>query len=479
MQYCINLKVPSATLLLLLLLAGPERALAASAGTKAQCKQWACTCQGFSDLYRTRTHQWVNAPKEPENIRHWWVSRRCETSPRDDEQTAAGGSRQGGSGGGGGGDGPGARGGDSPEQANVTTTLANDTIISFRSQAAERSCAPWYCTCQGFSQLYDTQPGRWGTSPPTLREWWLTEGCNTRPRNAAELQSLLKAAAAKVNRIEGQMQNTVAALKAMEKTITGEAQRGVLERRELAALARRDDADAWLSHLRRERGLLPLCNATSLPALLRMVVPSTHAVLDEQQLSALDDKMSVHRAISWGELGPNGRDTILRAPEADAIGETAPGETGPLRSWLGNIKWSVKSMNHELLTSQLGNQAGCLSSTFIGRPIRFPHHVQHDIRPVAGLIKALHGRTLCFAGDSVDLQIYWATLHAAHRLLDNGTSACEGPVKAVVSKSVRLDEGCTRARRILPGWRSLKDVDETTVTGEGGSVLARFRFFKF
>jgi hypothetical protein len=66
------------------------RALPAGVGfvSEGSCDEWACTCQGMSDVYGTThaTKFWGSAST---SAREWWIARKCETAPKRAAITAA------------------------------------------------------------------------------------------------------------------------------------------------------------------------------------------------------------------------------------------------------------------------------------------------------------------------------------------------------------------------------------------------------
>lgn len=57
-------------------------------------------------------------------------------------------------------------------------TPADDSVISYFS-----SCNDWSCTCQGFSNMFGTGPGRWGSAKgdSDATSFWVSHKCSTRP----------------------------------------------------------------------------------------------------------------------------------------------------------------------------------------------------------------------------------------------------------------------------------------------------------
>ena len=54
-------------------------------------------------------------------------------------------------------------------------------------EGAARVCSAWDCTCQGFSNVFDTWPFHWGLAPRTgeQRQWWMDHKCDTAPASFA------------------------------------------------------------------------------------------------------------------------------------------------------------------------------------------------------------------------------------------------------------------------------------------------------
>jgi hypothetical protein len=102
-----------------------------------KCSDWGCTCQGFSDKFRTGHNKgWGHSPND--GTRKWWTDNRCTTTPSTEE---------------------------SP-------------------------CKRWGCTCQGMSDLYGVSHNiTWGDADDNhiARKWWLTNGCKTKPDFNGEL----------------------------------------------------------------------------------------------------------------------------------------------------------------------------------------------------------------------------------------------------------------------------------------------------
>jgi hypothetical protein len=130
----------------------------------------------------------------------------------------------------------------------------------------------------------------------------------------------------------------------------------------------------------------------------------------------LEQKMALHKSISWAPIAGTDALAMLRPKELRLIGQTP-----------ANIsKWKkCDKSTHDMPTAHIGDQCGCGSTEFTNRPIQYPHRVLRDNRPAAKLVRALHGRTLCLVGDSFDKQIFFSLRNALERLKDNGTTACD------------------------------------------------------
>lgn len=102
-----------------------------------KCSDWGCTCQGFSDKFRTGHNQgWGHCPTD--GTGQWWIDHGCTTTPSIEE---------------------------SP-------------------------CKPWGCTCQGMSDLYGTWHNvTWGDAlyDHIAQQWWGVNSCNTKPDMDGEL----------------------------------------------------------------------------------------------------------------------------------------------------------------------------------------------------------------------------------------------------------------------------------------------------
>jgi hypothetical protein len=96
-----------------------------------KCTEWGCTCQGFSDKFRTGHNQgWGHCPND--GTGQWWINNKCTTVPITEETP----------------------------------------------------CNPWGCTCQGMSDLYGTWAGKsWGDAlnDHLAQKWWVDNKCNTKP----------------------------------------------------------------------------------------------------------------------------------------------------------------------------------------------------------------------------------------------------------------------------------------------------------
>jgi hypothetical protein len=147
------------------------------------CTDWGCTCQGFSDKYRTQPGQWQNAPVvdyyplTPQQA--WWIQNSCSTAPLIQESpckswecTCQGMSDYFGT------------------WANVGWGYAawsyiaqqwwGDNKCQTKPDYDGNFCKPWGCTCQGITDKYKTRHGiTWGSAPGPARWWWMQKGCHT------------------------------------------------------------------------------------------------------------------------------------------------------------------------------------------------------------------------------------------------------------------------------------------------------------
>eukprot|EP00035_Acanthoeca_spectabilis_P006099 m.120564 g.120564 ORF g.120564 m.120564 type:complete len:445 (+) comp13348_c0_seq1:660-1994(+) len=64
---------------------------------------------------------------------------------------------------------------DAVPAAPLPTTVAT-------TKAESPSCSEWDCSCQKFSNLFDTWPGHWGKATGDARGWWVGQLCTTRPK---------------------------------------------------------------------------------------------------------------------------------------------------------------------------------------------------------------------------------------------------------------------------------------------------------
>ena len=147
------------------------------------CTDWGCTCQGFSDKFRTRPGDWANAPVvdyyplTPQQA--WWIQNSCSTSPSTQESpcTPYGCTCQG--------------------MSDYFGTWQNvgwgyaawsyiaqqwwgDNKCQTKPDYEGNFCKPWGCTCQGITDKYKTRHGiTWGSAPGPARWWWGQKGCHT------------------------------------------------------------------------------------------------------------------------------------------------------------------------------------------------------------------------------------------------------------------------------------------------------------
>lgn len=162
---------------------------------------------------------------------------------------------------------------------------------------------------------------------------------------------------------------------------------------------------------------------TSPKSCLRSTLPAE--ITSPSSLLSLAQKLSLHASVEWGSLTNDSFGvSLLRQDELAKVGRV-PNRT--MDEWPLGRKGHAAAQEHRIFTSQLGHQAGCGNAEFRNRPLEIPHRVEGDARSAARLIRALAGRTLCIAGDSVDRQFFHAATHGFHRLLDEGPTACEFP----------------------------------------------------
>jgi len=71
-------------------------------------------------------------------------------------------------------------------QAAAAELKVTSTIMS--TVGVSKECLAWDCTCQGFSDTFDTWPWHWGTAknqPSAVKAWWMDHKCETKPARSA------------------------------------------------------------------------------------------------------------------------------------------------------------------------------------------------------------------------------------------------------------------------------------------------------
>jgi hypothetical protein len=125
----------------------------------------------------------------------------------------------------------------------------------------------------------------------------------------------------------------------------------------------------------------------------------------------------------------------------------------------------------------MGNQCGCQTTAFMNTPVEYPHKARHDLRPAARLVEALHGRTLCLVGDSVDYQFFTAIKKALHRVhLKTADSVCKTSISTIEERAAPAS--CLNLT-LIKWWGAFTTLMEVDVLDKTGARLARVRVFKF
>ena len=75
-----------------------------------------------------------------------------------------------------------------PLETTAQPTATSTSAAPSSGPTAPGDCTRWQCTCQGFSDQFDTWRGHWGNAPETTRQWWTKGGsaaarpsCTTMP----------------------------------------------------------------------------------------------------------------------------------------------------------------------------------------------------------------------------------------------------------------------------------------------------------
>jgi hypothetical protein len=147
------------------------------------CSDWGCTCQGFSDKFKTYPGQWQNAPVDPWGQhppeQSFWENNRCTTHPKKDGSSCDlwGCTCQGFS------DTYGTRawvGWGYAVWNSIGQQWWNDNKCLTAPDYDGNMCKPWGCTCQGMTDKYKTINGvTWGLAPGVAKWWWIGHGCRT------------------------------------------------------------------------------------------------------------------------------------------------------------------------------------------------------------------------------------------------------------------------------------------------------------
>ena len=147
------------------------------------CDRWGCSCQGFSNHFRTGNghwgrvlNNWKGSTRDLQLNRQWWLDQHCETTPGPAEIQPAPGDRA----------------------IDVLPKLASPFLVGPGGRAAARltsdqpgNCSTdpttVTCTCQGISDLHRTTEYGPGTAGPLEMSFWRANGCDTTPRITLQL----------------------------------------------------------------------------------------------------------------------------------------------------------------------------------------------------------------------------------------------------------------------------------------------------